>query len=69
MIREVTDDFRAPDVGDDGALRVASVGGEAVPVADLLSWMGSRLGESLMLPLWPGASLSWLMEFEVSTLL
>jgi hypothetical protein len=69
MIREVIEDFLVPDVGDDGARRVASVGGEAAPAADLLSWMGSRLGESLLLGLGPGAGLSWLIEFDVSTLL
>jgi len=39
MMREVIDDFLAIAVGDEGALgaRVASVGGEAVPLADLPS--------------------------------
>jgi hypothetical protein len=69
MIREVVDDFLAPDVGEDGALRVASVGGDDVPEADRPSWIGSKLGESRILPLCIGAPRSWLSVFEVSTLL
>lgn len=66
IMREMVEAFLA--VGDEGALtrRADSVGGDALPSADLASWTASRLGESLTTePLVPSAR-NWLSEFATS---